>query len=92
MDAIDNSVVKKIIIESAQNKFDDARIAHQIRHGYLALGNEMHVSAVRRACAASDSFNWAANAGIVAAEGYALHGSNVKMSFGSQQYRRRLVK
>ena len=57
MHAIDCSVVKKIIIESAQNKFDDARIAHQIRNG-----NYMHVSAVRRACAASDGFNWAANA------------------------------
>ena len=31
MDAIDHSVMKKKIIESAQNKFDDARNAHQIR-------------------------------------------------------------
>ena len=60
MDAIDHSVVKKIIIESAQNKFDDARIAHQIRDvtdTCISLGNVMHGSAVRRACAASDSFN-----------------------------------
>ena len=63
MDAIDHSVVKKIMIESAQNKFDDARIAHQIRDVTDTQHcNDMGVSAVRRACAASDSFNWAANA------------------------------
>ena len=62
MDAIDHSVAKKIIVKSAQNKFDDARIAHQIRDVTDTQHSVMIcMSAVRRACAASDIFNWAVN-------------------------------
>ena len=76
MDAIDHKVVKKIIVESAQNKFDDARTKYVTSRIHSTV--MICMSLQGGAHALHQTVSIGSERCIVAAEGYARHDSNVK--------------